>query len=265
MLAPWRPEPKYPVYPPYHTGPYLEDYLFEKFSEGIDGWLYIPVSWTTCHIDGCPDGLQDILSSLPEGRYFTICQHDDGVKYQLPNGTKKFYCSHADEDSIDIPLVASPIPKELIPHNERIYLASFVGSITHPVRYEMLKYIDHRVMFVKAKRWSPSVNDDELKYFIDISTRSKFMLCPRGYGLSSFRVSEAFQLGCVPVIISDNPGFMYPIETCVEIIPEDLPDLVNILQSFSDHQISEMRHNGAQYFKKHMTFDGVYDTIRSQL
>lgn len=40
--------------------------------------------------------------------------------------------------------------------------------------------------------------------FIDVSRQSKFVLCPRGYGLNSFRFFESLSLGVPPILVSDD-------------------------------------------------------------
>ena len=46
------------------------------------------------------------------------------------------------------------------------------------------------------------VKDYRQRYW-SIMARSQFVLCPRGYGSSSFRLFEAMQCGRAPVIVSD--------------------------------------------------------------
>lgn len=50
----------------------------------------------------------------------------------------------------------------------------------------------------------PSAASDYRAKYLDILARSRFILCPRGYGVSSFRIYEALRAGRVPVIISDD-------------------------------------------------------------
>jgi hypothetical protein len=78
------PEPKYPVYPPYHTGLYLEDY-FHRYAlhHGSFARKYIAVSWTTMYCDrhNCSP-LQTWLDSLPQSdQYFTVWWKCNGAKH----------------------------------------------------------------------------------------------------------------------------------------------------------------------------------------
>ena len=233
MFEKWRPSPKYPTYPPYHTGLYLEDYFFDRYGESeFTDRKYIPVFWTTCHIDSCPDGLQDALNKLPEGNYFTICQHDDGTKHKLPKYTIEFNCSHLNENTVPIPLVASLIPERYLEPRETQYLASFVGSATHPIRDKMVRNLKNIFSYITYKQWSNSPSEEEFIHFAEVTKSSVFCLCPRGYGLNSFRISEAIQFGKVPVIVTDTDFFPFKdiLERCSVIIKEDrLPYIDKIL------------------------------------
>ena len=65
FFSEFRPEPNYPIYPPYHTGLYLEDYFYKEYNkENIEHIFYIPVSWTTTYIQNQDNNLQEKLNSL---------------------------------------------------------------------------------------------------------------------------------------------------------------------------------------------------------
>jgi Exostosin family len=80
------------------------------------------------------------------------------------------------------------------------YLFSFVGrSITAPVRRSIL-CLQHSRSLVKDTSEGDKLQMDA---YVDIIRRSSFVLCPRGYGSSSFRFFEALKMGRVPVVLSD--------------------------------------------------------------
>ena len=211
FFSEFRPEPNYPTYPPYHTGLYLEDYFYKEYNkENIEHIFYIPVSWTTTYIQNQDNNLQEKLNSLEKDKkYFIVCQHDDAPKENLPYDCLIFAAGGniIKQNTIPIPLICSNIPSNLIVSNEpKKYLASFVGSITHQMRYEIYnKYANNEKFLVKAKQWTPTVTDNNLADFIKITQQSYFTFCPRGYGLNSFRLYESFQLGSVPIIVTDKP------------------------------------------------------------
>lgn len=88
-------------------------------------------------------------------------------------------------------------------HNERRLLFSFRGNAaTHPVRRELMtlgsdagKLTDTGSGSYEAK--NRVIYQDEIR-------DSKFVLCPRGGGVSSFRIFECLAMGRPPVIISDQ-------------------------------------------------------------
>jgi hypothetical protein len=92
------------------------------------------------------------------------------------------------------------------------WLASFIGSARNKsVRLEMLQLRDPRILledtsesFVKAIR---SGDDEGLlamkRRYVEETLASKFSLCPRGSGSSSFRIFESLEMGRAPVIVSD--------------------------------------------------------------
>jgi Exostosin family len=96
-------------------------------------------------------------------------------------------------------------------------LWSFVGSVkTAPkLRRAMMSLRDDRALQKDTPRWSDVVRWDwqdkhkvEARRFfrdyVESIIRSKFVLCPRGFSPSSYRIFEAMQLGRCPVVISDD-------------------------------------------------------------
>lgn len=96
-------------------------------------------------------------------------------------------------------------------------LFSFLGGRTHPVRTELLELKHPRAVVedttsINFFDYSDESNTEEHKrkirerkeVFQEIVARSKFVLCPRGWGTSSFRLYETLAAGRVPVIISDD-------------------------------------------------------------
>lgn len=110
--------------------------------------------------------------------------------------------------------------EEFIAHSPGLancdFLFCFIGSSqTHPVRSRVVAlshpraYIEDTSAVVSAeerKKLFFMVNygsTDNTRYG-SILSRSKFVLCPRGYACSSWRLFETMKAGRVPVIISDQ-------------------------------------------------------------
>lgn len=87
-------------------------------------------------------------------------------------------------------------------------LFSFVGAPTAPCR-RLLFRLAHKDSVVEEVRdfvWEsthPGFGTSRRRY-AEILARSRFVLCPRGRGTSSFRLYETLAAGRVPVIIADE-------------------------------------------------------------
>lgn len=264
----FRPKPLYPTYPPYHQGLYLEDYFCDWFhNNNIETERkYIPVSWTTCYLDKKTNGLQEVLDGLnPDDKYFTVSQFDDGILEKLPPDTIHFSAG-GNAGGVPIPLICSPLP--LTPKDEeRDILCSFVGSATHPIRIHMYNTLALKEdCVIQIKNWSPTVEQNDFQNFIKIANRSKFLLCPRGYGLNSFRLYEAFQLGCVPVVITDK--FFLPWEDeldwsefAVLICEEAINDIYEIISSVPDAYYQSMLNNSMSLYEDYFSLEGTCKQI----
>ena len=278
-----RPFPKYPRYPGNYINEdeYLEQFFFSYYKKNILDKgikldrLYMPIWWTNLYVDNHQIDVQRYINALDwSQKWFTVCQMDDGVRYNLPPDTLVF---NAGGDSghgkrIPIPLIASPIPDALkTPNRPKDYLASFVGSMTHPIRqvvYEQCKnYKDF--YFNPPKPWSQVVSDESLNEFIDVTERSAFCLSPAGYGYSSFRTYQAMELGTIPVYISDRKHWL-PWqdelnwnEFCVIIKPDQIPHMYNILSEIykDKDRYEEMLKKGKELYEKYFTLAGTCEQI----
>ena len=266
----WRPSPEYPVYPPYHEGLYLEDTFYKLFKDNniISDRFYIPVFWTTCYCDNKIQGLQEALKELnPHHKYFTVAQHDDAIREILPPDTICFNAG-GNGGGIPIPLVCSPIKEEIKPVvDKRDIFCSFVGSVTHPIRAILYnKFNNNPKYYFIAKNHSSSVSQNELSNFINITSRSVFSLCPRGYGRSSFRLYEVMQLGSIPVFIYDEKWVPFEdeidwTEFSVLLHINDLERLDDILSSFTEDKIKQMQNNVYKYWENNFTMENIFKKI----
>lgn len=267
-----RPPANYPVYPPYHTGDYLEEYFYKfykRHKEEFDktGYTLIPVFWTNVYITNVNVNLiQPYIDLLPAGKYFTVSQHDDAVKEVLPAGTISFEAG-GNKNGIPIPLICSPLSKEVAVPTAKDIFCSFTGAITHDIRnviYNM--YREDRDFVFFAKNWSPTVSNNELLTFINTTKCSKFTLCPRGYGAQSFRLYEVLQLGSVPVIVYDKEWFPFSNEIdwssfCILINVKEIPEIKNKLLHVSDEKYTNMLSVGRSIYEKYFTMDGMSANI----
>lgn len=261
-----------PPYPCYHTGLYLEEAMLKYFVEHRSEFnrTLIPIYWTTAYLDGV--NVQLYVDALDQsGQYFAVSQHDDAIKEKLPPDTIVFSAG-GNTGGIPIPLVCSPIPKFDINGGKRYWLASFIGSDTHPIRKDIVNLFGNNPNFkIDIKQWSFNVDLDSYDYFRTTTTYSKFTLCPRGYGAQSFRTYEAMQLGSVPVYIHDDNVWL-PFNDIVSwdkfavvIHQKDLPNLESILEAIPDDQYASMHEMGQFMIQNYFNIEGTCKQIHNYL
>ena len=101
--------------------------------------------------------------------------------------------------------------KEII-DSEPDVLYSFMGMRSSFVRQKLLSRDHPNGIIVDTTGFSlfsphlstPETVQKRKEEYSDLLGRSKFILCPRGHGLSSYRLFETMRVKRVPVIISDN-------------------------------------------------------------
>ena len=209
------------VYPPFKKGRYMEEFIYDYLTthqHDIHTTLvYLPIYWTnlqnhpnfTSSIAKYDLLLQRALQTMPQDtRYVTMVQHDDGPRLTLPKNT---IIMGACTGTVPLPLLYEDTTNHLEqqtrlpPASPYPWLASFVGTDTHPVRAEMVRQLTQQDITCHVKStWSPAVPQDDAKRFIEITLSSRFCLAPRGYGRSSFRFFEAIQLDTIPIYVWDD-------------------------------------------------------------
>lgn len=254
------------VYPPFKHGKYLEEYAYDYFLAHQDSieteYVYLPVFWTNLQNHAAfakqKESLVILLTKAirtlpPDTQFFTVVQHDDGPFLPLPKSTVIFgSCT----GSIPLPLIYEDTTNTLLqqPRSElKDYIASFVGTLTHSVRTQMVAHLQHKAnvaLITKPHReWTNQVPTASADTFLDLTSRSKFCLAPRGYGRSSFRFFEAMLLDVVPVYIWDDKEWLPYKDTIdysefsVSIHEKDIPKLYNILESISEETYQKMVNN----------------------
>ena len=271
-----RPQSLTPNYPPYHPGEYLEEYFYSLYQklEIKPEREYIDIFWSNIFCNKIwagkeyPD-LQGLLNtSLDEnGKYFTVCQQDDGPFEDFPEDTMIFSAggNRKKGNVIPIPLVCSSVPETL--KRDHKYFASFIGSNTYWVRTDMVKAFRGKDdCLVKAGNWSINVGEEKLNNFLHVMSASKFSLCPRGYGTTSFRLYESMQLNTVPVYISDDHALPWSDELdweefCVIIDDDHIGDTYNILKNISDDTYNKMLKKGQELYNDYFSLQGVFNNI----
>jgi hypothetical protein len=168
----------------------------------IAGREYLPMTLTALFKDAdfgknkfkVADIQYHIDIKLPKKPYFVVCQNDDGLFFDFSKHDLFVIGMSGVGADYNIPLICQP--HKHVFNVEKDIEVSFVGNKTHPLRNEILS--------LNKDGWYITSGHHPLPKFCEILARSKYVLCPRGYGKNSFRIAEALQYGAIPVYISDE-------------------------------------------------------------
>ena len=209
-------------YPDHQRTPMIEHRALEYFTQHADqinsDLIYMPIQWTAYHkahhygqyIADLQYYIEGIVEQNPHLRFFTIVQYADGILAKFPN-CKIFAAGgrwktghppprwedvHIEHDIIPIPLLCDSHP--ISPLQDPKFKVSFAGSLTHPVRLKMMEELSG------LEGYHISEGLGSLEKFRQLTNDSTFVLCPRGYGLTSFRLYELIQMQRIPIYVSDD-------------------------------------------------------------
>ena len=257
-----------------YQGPWIENYFYNYWqhlneedlrNDGIDR-IYIPIFWTDYYVRY---GLQKKHKAIqkfidkkltPDKKYFAIAQNDDGILEKLPKSVLVF--SAGGTGDTPIPLLKSE-PKSSI--RERDIKCSFMGTLEGPnnrtgIRSNIFKLF-------KDTEDIDFFSTGSLEKFINITSRSLFTLCPRGYGRSSFRLYEAMALGSIPVYIWDDMEWL-PYkdrlnwnEFAISINIKNIEKLSDIINSHTDEMIKKKQQKIQELYSEYFTLGGTCKQI----
>lgn len=215
---------------------------------------------------------------------FTVCQHvwfDRIIPICLKIGLDTLFTPHvepgfrgaaprwmqwADRSGVFRPLVRAqleiarrfrilPFPHLAVntaPPRHKDLWYSFIGSNTHSTRNAVLNLSpQHDTAIVLRDKWHFEVEDAkqreaELQEYVDVLARSRYSLCPRGFGISTLRFWESLVAGAIPVLIADDmqlpPGFEW--DECLVRVPEKrAAELEMFLHAISSEREQQLRAN----------------------
>jgi len=257
------------TYPP-NNEKLFEEFFYDEFIKTtfLTERIYLPIFWTNYYISknygkDNLDDLQLVINNLDKTKkYFTIVQYDDNILNNL--------------NDLDILIFAQggygkyknktyPIPLNCQINNydydvkEKDIFCSFVGRKTHKIR---------NIIFDKFKNNEEYFISESIDYelFKNIMNRSAFSMCPRGYGLTSFRISESLYNNSIPVYIYDELFLpfkdLFNFEDIGILIHENELDKTHqILKSKTNLDINNYLLNGKKIYNDFFSFYGCYDKI----
>ncbi len=162
---------------------------------------YVAGFWTDYYGNcGKPARVLKYLHSLPpEQEFFTVIQHCRGFQGACPENLLVFAAGGAGD--FPIPLLVPSLTPDFSPHC-RVHRVSFMGKYRGPndatgVRSAMVAAMRGRAGFNLLESRPYSGYCQSLK-------GSVFVLCPRGFGRTSFRLYETLAMNSIPVYIWDD-------------------------------------------------------------
>ncbi|CAE7204931.1 unnamed protein product [Symbiodinium natans] len=272
-----------------YSGPWIENHWIRNFSQrwrdrpsgsklrdifGPFIPIFAPFVDMAVRSHGYPAGMMEMLKKMmrKDVLYVAVSQHDLGIfksnrnsrvtQTELPN---LLIFSAGGYGHVPIPLLKQP--EQLLaerPFGSRSYFTSFVGTEKNGgVRTQMKKTTD---------AWAQQSGKDVLVSFKkvanwkDVLMNSSLALCPRGFGRSSFRTGELFQMGRVPIYIwDDEPWLFYKELWEKEVIGFscNIKSLGSLLEhAASDMQkLEQMEQNILRMRESHFVYEGIIDQI----
>ena len=112
--------------------------------------------------------------------------------------------------------------------------ASFVGSFsTHPRRPELMRLSCDDVIVEHREWWNTGQGEQSANRarYNDVIDRSKFVLCPRGYGPTSMRMADAILRGAIPLTVDDHTNWFGEFNSFNFAIRGSFDNLEDILEA----------------------------------
>ena len=211
-------------YPKHINDPLIEEYFYNFFknNELNNNRIYLPIFWTNFYISRQYgkniDDLREYIKNLDRNKkYFTIVQHCRGILCDVSHldilifsaggagrnhNTRHFITGEIFKyNSININIGDIPIPLLTNPelkynNTEKNILCSFMGEFKNDsnLRNSIYKNLHDKKGFLLKK--SGNFND-----YYNLLCNSIFSLCPRGVGITSFRLYESLQCLAIPIYI----------------------------------------------------------------
>jgi hypothetical protein len=151
-------------------------------------------------------------------------------------------------------------------------LFSFAGARNHRVRHRVLALRHPRAHVEDTHAfsiWKPVDAGEALRRkaaFAATMARSKFVLCPRGAGTSSFRIFETMEAGRVPVVIGDQwveplgPEWRFAIRVRESDVGR-IPEILESVEGEAEERGRAARHAWLEWYAPDVIFHRVAEAI----
>jgi hypothetical protein len=161
------------------------------------------------------------------------------------------------------PIVFNEFVREF-PQSDARFHFGFVGGMTAGVRKRLVALLkptereDNSIIRAQGGIWAEacvrSPSQSKLDY-AEFLAGTRFILCPRGFGVGSARLFETLKAGRVPIIISD--GYVPPVgvdwDSCsIRIREDDIPRIREVVAS-SMNRWPSMAANARAVWERHFS------------
>lgn len=249
-------------YPP-NNNLIFEEWFAQRYKEedNTSDREYLSVFWTSYFVNNNyandqrkVQELQEYIDGLDRSKkYFTLLQYDDGCIVDFRDLDIVVFGASGKKCTYDIPLLCQSHPYKY--DEERNIFCTFIGSPTHRIRERIVEIPDSGIHIPERQGISE---------YCRTLARSIFSLCPRGYGINSFRIAESVQYGAIPVYISDEfslPAWMDFEEFGVLIHMDDTERVMEILQALTPEEVGYKQLNCKKAYEKYYSYESNYQYI----
>lgn len=289
--------PKYKSkYPCYNIGLNFEEQIYDIIYKKKDTiktkLVYLPIYWTSIYCERrCKNGrlrisdLLDYIEKLDKNKkYFTIVQDAHGVivreilndldilvfsagggglnvreKLTKKKQNREYFIGNTGDHIL--PLIC--LPKLRSHCLDKTLKCSFMGRIeTHPCRKSMKDILQSDDFIVS--------NTNNITEYKNLMAKSKYSLCPRGYGYTSFRLYESIFMDSIPVYIWEDKCVL-PFQDKFDwwkfaliVESKDIEKIPYIIDSIDEVKYKNMM-DSMNEIKKYLTFEFCAEYIINEI
>lgn len=255
-----------------YGGPWIEDAFdnfYRKQKDHTGDRVYIPLRWTDYYVRFGWESHAELSQFLdqvlqPERSYFTIVQHDLGIANPLPENVLVFGAGGFGD--VPIPLLKGDCSYSFCP--DKTYKVSFQGALATTQG----RGVDVRQLLLENYSDDPDftfLTPSSETEFLEVLKRSEFVLCPRGFGATSFRLYEAMRMGAIPIYVWEGVEWL-PYreqidwdELIVRVHYSEIGKLGERIRALTPEQIAAKQCAIREHHDTYFTFEGTCRYIDS--
>jgi hypothetical protein len=249
-------------------GPWLERAFHREVEkQGIEfARNYLVGYWTDALRKGNGKELDRLFEQVTgQGSCFTVVQHDRGFWREWPSNLLVFGSGGVGD--VPLPLIVPGLDKRSS-RKVRPYRVSWQGRITNitdrtKTRRRMLNAMKGFPGFVTKAYSQPSA-------YYKLLGQSDFVLAPRGYGKTSFRMYEAMAMGAVPIYVYTEPWVPYMDKLDWNLLAifchaDDVASLPSKIESVTSAELHRRRHYIREVYNDYFTVEGIVKQVKEYL